>query len=356
MSYSSDYKSLHLLCPDITEVETAVARTGQVEFEILEQFGFAIEVDSIDKNFYKIPIDLTQNEKVHDANAADAADASGTLIFNALKNTTVGYLQDISGSPVDEIEVGAWSASTLVGTSSGGEEVGQQIVKGILGPMFTDNWGAEGIGNESEVALASDHVESYNAAGTELDHKLAAGLAATLDSATHEAHDETIQHLLDQVMDLSANIGSHLEAARHLELFADNVNDVSANNVAAYANQHFWMKVYLKVTFDGTASSVTDYEDENLTGDVLVDDDDQGVASGDNKANLVKKTADASATTVFGSLQPKFLAAFKGEVTTAGGSTKVYNGAGTDDGVTIADSAELDNIRIPILFKFPVNA
>ena len=62
MSYSSDYKSLHLLCPDITEVETAVARTGQVEFEILQQFGFAIEANSIDKNFYKIPIDLTQNE------------------------------------------------------------------------------------------------------------------------------------------------------------------------------------------------------------------------------------------------------------------------------------------------------
>lgn len=347
------YSDLNVLFPDVTNVDVSVAEKGQVEFEILRQFGFAIEVNSeLNKDFYKINIDCNQSSG---AVYKGGADASANLLFEAMKTTTVGYLNDASGN--ETVEHGAWSLSQLNGTAVGSTNVGEQILKGILNPMLTDTWGDEAIANPTEIYDSND-VTTYNASGSTLNHKLATGLAATINGADAAAHDEVITHLLDQVRDASNSIANYLDAARSMQLFDDNVNDLSKNAVSAYADQVFWMKVYLDVAFNGTPEGVTDYEQSGITDGPLDDDDDEAM-SGDDRANLVKKTA-SSDSTVMSALQPKFLDAFKGHIkhTSDGGATESITHFGST-GVNstnhnISDDAVVSEVRVPILLKFTV--
>lgn len=349
------YSDLNVLFPDVTNVDVSVAEKGQVEFAILRQFGFAIEVNTeIEKDFYKINIDCNQSSG---AVYNGGADASANRLFEAMKNTTVGYLNDASGN--ETVESGAWSLSNLNGTAVGSTNVGEQILKGILNPMLTDRWGDEAIANPTEIHDPSD-ITTYNASGSTLNHKLAKGLADTINNASPEAHDEVISHLLDQVRDASDSIANYLDAARSMQLFDNNDTDLSKNAVSAYADQVFWMKVYLDVAFDGTAENVTDYEQSGITDGPLDDDDDEEV-SGDNRANLVQKTA-SSDSTVMAALQPKFLDAFKGHVkhTSDGGVTESITQFGSTGANStnhnIPDDAVVSEVRVPILLKFTVQA
>lgn len=345
------YSDLNVLFPDVTNVDVSVAEKGQVEFEILRQFGFAIEVNTeLEKDFYKINIDCNQSSG---AVYNGGADASANRLFEGMKDTTIGYLNDASGN--ETVESGAWSLSGLNGTAVGNGNVGDQILKGILGPMLSDTWGSEAIANPTEIHDPND-VTTYNASGSTLNHKLAAGLAATINGASAVAHDEVISHLLDQVRDASNSIANYLDAARAMDLIQP--TDLSANAVSAYADQVFWMKVYLDVAFDGTPEGVADYEQSGITDGPLDDDDDEAV-SGDNNANLVKKTA-SSDSTVMAALQPNFLDSFKGHVKhTSNATTSITQFGSTGVGSAnhnIPVDATVDEVRVPILLKFTVKA
>ena len=343
--------SLNVLFPDITEVDVSVAQKGQVEYLILQQFGFSFEANqSIDKAFYKIDMDCNQaSGAIYGGNSADA---SGALIFNALKDVTAKYLVDVSND--ETVDVSGWSESGLGGTADASGNIGQQILRGVLGPMLSDTWGSEAIANPLAIYNAGN-MGSYVAAGTTLDHKIAAGLASTINSASNPAHDEVIGHLLDQVKDASGSIANDLEAARALSLVG--ATDTSATGVEAYANQVFWMKVYLDVAFNGTPEApVVDYED-NIT-EPLDDDDNEGDATDDNKANLVKKTATSEEDVTMNALQPGFLDAFKGHVKHSSTTTVDFGSAGGIDSTNhgIPDDAVVNEVRIPLLVKFTVGA
>jgi hypothetical protein len=343
--------SLNVLFPDITEVDVSVAQKGQVEYLILQQFGFSFEANqSIDKAFYKIDMDCNQaSGAIYSGNSADA---SGALIFNALKDVTAKYLVDVSND--ETVDVSGWSESGLNGTADASGNIGQQILKGVLGPMLSDTWGSEAIANPLAI-YNSGNMGSYNPVATTLDHKIAAGLASTINNAIAPAHDEVIGHLLDQVKDASGSIANDLEAARALGLV--DASNTSATGVEAYANQVFWMKVYLDVAFDGTPEApVTDYED--IITPPLDDDDDEGDATDDNKANLVKKTATSGEDVTMNALQPGFLDAFKGHVKHSGTTTVDFGSAGGIDSTNhgIADDAVVNEVRIPLLVKFTVGA
>jgi len=340
--------SLNVLFPDVTEVDVSVAQKGQVEYLILQQFGFAFEANqTIPASFYKIDMDCNQ---VSGAIYSGQADASGSLIFDALKDVTAKYLVDVSGD--ETVDVSGWSQSGLNGTADASGNVGEQILKGVLGPMLSDTWGSEAIANPLAIYNAGN-MGSYDAAGTTLDHKIAAGLASTINTATPDAHDEVIGHLLDQVKDASGSIANDLEAARALSLVG--ATDLSATGVEAYSSQVFWMKVYLDVAFNGTPEDVvTDYED-GITAP-LDDDDNEGAATDDSLANLVKKTAANTENVTMGALQPNFLDAFKGHVKHSTTTTVDFGAAGglTSSDHGIADDAVVDEVRIPLLVKFTV--
>lgn len=340
--------SLNVLFPDVTEVDVSVAQKGQVEYLILQQFGFAFEANqTIPASFYKIDMDCNQ---ASGAIYSGQADASGSLIFDALKDVTAKYLVDVSGD--ETVDVSGWSQSGLNGTADASGNVGEQILKGVLGPMLSDTWGSEAIANPLAIYNAGN-MGSYDAAGTTLDHKIAAGLASTINTATPDAHDEVIGHLLDQVKDASGSIANDLEAARALSLVG--ATDLSATGVEAYSSQVFWMKVYLDVAFNGTPEDVvTDYED-GITAP-LDDDDNEGAATDDSLANLVKKTAANTENVTMGALQPNFLDAFKGHVKHSTTTTVDFGAAGglTSSDHGIADDAVVDEVRIPLLVKFTV--
>lgn len=354
--------NLNVLFPDVTEIDIDVTDAGAVEFEILQQFGFAVEVESIQNTFYTIDMDTDQSgNQVYSGNVS-----SNTVPFAiALKRTKMKYLVDLSGDQT--IDVSGWTASGL--TDNGNmtvahdtfDNVGQQILHGIVSPLFTGEWSKNGVegANQRAIALDSGHNELHNASATQLDHKLAQGLYDTINNASAEAHDEIIQHLLAQVIDGNSDVQNKLEAARKLGLIDSSSNN--ATGVAAYAGQDFWMKVYLDMNLGGVPS-VTDYE-QDISGssfdpnEALRDDDDEGAASDDNQANLVRKTA-GTAAVLFEDLDTNFLSAAKGEVRTTNGDVKVYRGDNTseDVGTTIGNSTQISLVRVPILFKFHVTA
>jgi len=345
--------SLNVLFPDITEVDVSVAQKGQVEYLILQQFGFAFEANqTIPASFYKIDMDCNQESgAIYNGNA----DASGSLIFDALKDVTAKYLVDVSGD--ETVDAGAWSGSGLNGTADASGNIGEQILKGVLGPMLTDTWGSEAIANPLAIHN-SGNMGSYDSTAQTLDHKIAAGLAETINTADPAAHDEVIGHLLDQVKDASGSIANDLEAARALSLVG--ATDLSATGVEAYSSQVFWMKVYLDVKFDGTPEgTVTDYEQNVSSFDsnnALADDDNEGAATNDSFANLVKKTAASGENVTMGALQPNFLDAFKGHVKHSTNTTVDFGSAGGLDSTNhgIADDAVVNEVRIPLLVKFTV--
>lgn len=357
-------QNLNVLFPDVTEIDIDVTDAGAVEFELLQQFGFAVEVQEIAKDFYKIDMNTDQSgNQVYSGNAVTTASS----FYTALKETKMKYLVD---SPSDQtIDVSGWTESGL--TDNGNmtvahdtfDNVGQQILHGIVSPLFTGEWSKNGVegANQRAIALDSDHSEAHNSASTatHLDHKLAQGLYETINGASDEAHDEIIQHLLTQVIDGNSDVQNKLEAARKIGLVDPSSN--SASGVDAYAGQDFWMKVYLDMNLGGVPS-VTDYE-QDISGstfdpnEALRDDDDEGAASDDNQANLVRKTA-GTAAVLFEDLNSDFLTAAKGEVRTSSGDVKVYRGNDTEEnvGVAIGSSTQISLVRVPILFKFHVAA
>ena len=357
-------QNLNVLFPDVTQIDIDVTDAGAVEFELLQQFGFAVEVLEIAKNFYTINMNTDQSgNQVYSGNAVSTASS----FYTALKETKMKYLVD---SPNDQtIDISGWTASGL--TDNGNmtvahdtfDNVGQQILHGIVSPLFTGEWSKNGVegANQSAIALGIDHNEPHNASptATHLDHKLAEGLKETINNASAEAHDEIIQHLLTQVIDGNSDVQNKLEAARKLQLVDSSSN--SANAVEAYAGQDFWMKVYLDMNLGGVPS-VTDYE-QDISGstfnpnEALRDDDDEGADPNDNQANLVRKTA-GTAAVLFEDLNSDFLTAAKGEVRTSNGDVKVYRGNNTteDVGTTILPSTQISLVRVPILFKFHVAA
>lgn len=340
--------SLNVLFPDITEVDVNVLTKGQVEYVILRQFGFAFEANqTIPASFYTIDIDCNQSTgAIYNGNA----DSSGNLIFEALKDVDAKYLVDNTAD--DTVDVSGWSESGLNGTAVSSKPIGKQILNAVLGPMLSETWGYEAVANTNEIALAEGHSDSYDEAGSELDHKIAKGLADTISSASASAHDEVIGHLLDQVKDASGSIATDLAAARALSLFADNNTDLSANGVEAYAGQVFWMKVYLDVAFGGTPDdAVTDYE-QTITG-VLDDDDDDTPVNSNGDANLVQKSS-ATDTVTYNALRPKFLDAFKGSVTAGGVTVDFGEGQNTSGSSSIAQDAAVTQVRIPLLLKLTV--
>lgn len=353
-------QNLNVLFPDVTEIDIDVTDAGAVEFELLQQFGFAVEVKEIAKAFYKIDMNTDQSgNQVYSGNAATAV----SHFYTALKETKMKYLVD---SPSDQtIDVSGWTASGLTDNNNMTvdhdtfDDVGQQILHGIVSPLFTGEWSKNGVegANQRTIALDTDHSETHDPAGTHLDHKLAQGLYDTINSASAEAHDEIIQHLLAQVIDGNSDVQNKLEAARKIGLVDSSSN--SASGVEAYAGQDFWMKVYLDMNLGGEPS-VTDYE-QDISGssfdpnEALRDDDDQGAADDDNQANLVRKTAGTGAV-LFEDLNSDFLTASKGEVRTTGGDVKVYRGNNTVEGSTILPGTQIDLVRVPILFKFHVVA
>lgn len=348
----TSYENLNVVHPDITDVNISVAKQGQVEFTILQQFGFCVAIDgTLNADFYKIPLNFQQADGgVHDASAATASDVSANLMYQALQTSTIGYLADtVSGAEDDEIliDTSGWEGSGLVGTSVGGTSAGDQILKGILGPMLTGAWGSEGVGNATDIVPAVADT-NHDSNGDNLDHKLVTGLSSTLENALHDAHDEPIQHLLNQVQDLSGAIGSNLDAARHLGLITG--TDLSTNAVAAYSGQTFWMKVYLDVDFITDTTAVSDYEDTLSDGNALEDDEGSNV---NDQANLVARTASESADVNYGSLDTVFLNNFKGEVHVASGFKSFGNGSDTDS-IEIAPETNVIKVRVPILMKFPV--
>ncbi len=90
--------------------------------------------------------------------------------------------------------------------------------------------------------------------------------------------------------------------------------------------------------------------------EVSDDDDDEGAALNDNKANLVKKTATSDEAVTMNALQPGFLDAFKGHVKHSTTTTVDFGAAGglTSSDHGIADDAVVDEVRIPLLVKFTV--
>lgn len=344
----------NLLHPDVTEVDIAVAKEGAFEYAILQQFGFAIDVNTeLTANFYTLGLNFEANQ-MHDG----TKDASGVPLFNSLKNVTMKYLAD-QATADDDIEMSEWSASSLSGNADDNGPAGQQIVKGIINPMLADgNWGVGALDSNNYGVIAPDTTGQSLGDSTEsIDNKIASGLAATINNTPTAAHEEIVGHLLDQVIDASGSdaINSNLAAARELGLVG--VSDTSGTEIQAFANQYFWMKVYLDVAFDGTAGSVTDYEQDisggngTLPMDVsqpLFDDDDDTV---DGKANLVQKTAGEQRVN-FSDLDSTFLSAFKGELVLQDNTRVVYGNGGSL--VTPADDAQVKTVRVPILLRFNV--
>lgn len=354
---SLPYTDLDLLFPDVTQVDVSIAQKGQVEYLILQQFGFAFEVNSLlDKNFYTIDMDCNQASGA--IYKSGTAQSNASHLFEAMKDSTAKYLNDVSGDEV--ITVDPWSTTTLVGTADASGNIGDQILKAVLNPILTDKWGTEAIANVSEI-YSSGNMSAYDSDVATLDHRLAKGLALTISSASDAAHDEVIGHLLDQVKDASGSIATDLEAARAMSLITAPALD--ANGVAPYAQQDFWMKVYLDVDFNGAAESVTDYE-QDVSGfdpnNALADDDNEGAggaADSDSQANLVKKTASTGDAVTMNAIQPTFLDKFKGSIKHSGTTTVDFGAAGglnsTNHG--IADDAEVNVIRVPVLLKFHVD-
>lgn len=353
---------LQVLFPNVTEVDVDVFGQNQIEYAILQQFGFWIEA-SVDSDFYTIGLDIAESASTLYKDGS--VDASANKIYTALSASKIGYLADeLPSVDPDLIETAAaWTSSTLTADATNvivqpatNNKIGDQILNGIIGPMFTGVWGSSAVEPSNRTKLVSQ-TGSYNANGITLDDLMAKNLAATLNTASAAAHDEVLGHLLDQVIDISGtdNVTNNVEALEELGLTVD------TSGVAAYATQDFWMKVYLDLNLNqATTSSYldvsADYE-QSLTG-AMIDDDNDGVADNDDNANLVSKSA--SGKIVFADLNDTFLNNFKGEVHTAGGF-KSYNSAAADEtgaGVTvsIADDAEIQKVRVPLLIKFNVGS
>lgn len=375
----SSNTSKQLLFPDVTEVDVDVFANAQTDFAILQQFGFYVStVNDVSSNFYQVGVTL--DPSANNLVASGTPEADETTIFNALKTVNIGYLNDsVPSVDPDVIETDSWVQSGLTAdainvteqpAAGAGHTVGSMILNGVIGPMFTGVWGSSAIEKSNRDALV-DATGTYDASGIALDHKIAKGLHDTLEAASLDAHDEVLSHLLDQLIDDNAGITNQQQALQYsdasggLGLNADGIVE------SVYANQDFWMKVYLDMNMnktDAASDYITlsaDYQ-HDISGsafdsnNVLNTDDDDGSLANDGKANLVTKTLEQAMTVA--DLNDTFLSVFKGEIIVQAQS--VY---GTFDGATeTADYSEgqsinntsyaIKTVRVPLLVRMNVGA
>jgi len=372
-----------VLFPDVTNVDVDVFAKSQLEYAILEQFGFFISTGgTVDADFYKAKVSLDPA----DANMVSDVSANPTKIFNALKTVQIGYLADVSGTGdiIENTADGNWEVASGLGADSTvtvqpnvDNKIGDQILNGIIGPLFTGVWGSSAV-EESNRGLLVDATNSYvadPATGIALDHMIARGLGATLNNATADAHDEVLNHLVDQLID--ANPGSYPEnadeaitgtdASGGLTLQADGS---TLENI--YADQKFWMKVYLDLNLNQASSSnylnlADDYQQDISGGgsfnpnNVLATDDDDSPLNDDGKANLVSKTLSTAITVA--DLNEDFLGVFKGSLKThTGGSAGVFTGSShthdysSTSTPTPGASEVVEVVRVPVLIRLDVDA
>jgi len=367
--------SKQLLFPDVTQVDVDAFANAQIDYSILQQFGFYVStVNDVAPNFYQVGVTLEPSAN----NLVASASANPVSIFNALKTVNIGYLNDLTSDP-DVVETNNWGSSNLTAdetnvteqpAAGAGHTVGSMILNGIIGPMFTGIWGSSAIEKSNRDALV-DTTGLYDASGIALDHKIAKGLADTLGTASLAAHDEVLGHLLDQLIDDNAGITNQQQALQYSDASGGLGLNADGNTESVYANQDFWMKVYLDINMNKTDAAsdyitLSDDYQHDISGssfdsnNVLNTDDDDGSLANDGKANLVTKTLEQAMTVA--DLNSTFLDAFKGEII-----VQEQSSYGTFDGATeTADysasqsitntSYAIKTVRVPLLVRMNVGA
>lgn len=338
-----------ILFADTTAVEIKAYTKQQLHFEILQQYGFWIDVNNVDKNFYKVGIrDETEsqldNGTIFNPNIVDV---SANLIFEALRQTTIGYLQDASGDEDIGVHGAGYSASdlsdndTVLGSSASPSDplrIGEHIVKGVMGAAFTGNYGPHPIEPSNRNRLIADVNAAYGSEPNSLDDKIATGLADTLTNANNSAHEEAIDALLGQMRD--AGQTDHNVIATHF-------TDLSYNVAyPLYKEQNFWMKVMLTIklneAFDANFMVLTDHDqDDEVNSENLVTPTYKGDQTG-----YQMKVNDLNAT---------WVAAFKGTINHTDDGTANPSSI-TDADTTGKENKVLSSLVVPLLLRFNVGA
>jgi hypothetical protein len=331
-----------------TDVSANVYTKQQLHFNILQQYGFWIDVSGVNKDFYKVAI---QDETLSalDNNTlylSNSRDVSGTLIFNSLKNTTIGYLSDVSGD--EDISADVYSTSDLsdnneiMGASSSPGQwlrVGEQILNGVLGAAFTGNYGKDPIEDSNANALVADLSDNYMDDVYTLDNKIASGLAATLQSTDAEngAHEEAIEGLLAQMRDASGN--NH-------DVIKTHFSDLSFNIAyPLFKEQNFWMKVNLTANLN--TGSDSNYLD-------TTDDAQSDGTNGDNLVSKSYKGTESEYKLRVEDLNSTWASAFKGEIhceSDTGNTSTIIDGDLSSNG-----GHALTSVVVPLLIRFNVDA
>jgi hypothetical protein len=332
-----------ILFADSTAVSVKAYTKQQLHFEILQQYGFWIDVNNVNKDFYKVAIkDETAAELDNGTIYKSASrDVSATLIFNALAQTTIGYLTDVSGDEDVGISGGVYSVSnlsdndTVLGSSASPADqlrIGEHIVNGVMGAAFTGNYGPHPIEPSNRDKLISSVGAAYGAETNTLDDKIAAGLATTLLNASDGAHEEAIDGLLGQMRDENGN--DH-------DVIATHFSDLSYNVAyPLFKQQNFWMKVMLTVELNSA-------EDANYID--VTDHDSNDEVNSENLVTPTYKGDQAGYQMKVNDLNANWVAAFKGTINHAGGSV-------TDGNTSGVETQVLSSLVVPLLLRFNVGA
>ena len=367
----SDPSGNQVVFPNETEIDIDVFGSAQMDYEILKQYGFYFStVNEIPADYYKIGITL--NPSANNLVVPNSIRVNPIHIFNALKTVNIGYLGDLTNIP-DAIETNTWESSTLAKDTvnvsiqpdtPAGHKISHLILNGIIGPMFTGIWGSSAVEISNRDILVNSGF-TYDASGINLDDKITKGLTDTLLNASLNAHDEILNHLVNQVIDTSNNEApqnihqalTYTDASGGLGL---NVNGLPEN---VYRNQNVWMKVYLDINLNEAVESMylflsPDYQQE--LQNVLGTDDNDFNLNDDEKANLVKRVL--SEAIKVEDLDETFKNKFKGQIITQNQSSYgVFDGPTIDtfdysEGQPAPENFIIKTVRVPFLIKFKISS
>ena len=367
----SDQSGNQVVFPNETEIDIDVFGSAQMDYEILKQYGFYFStVNEIPANYYKVGITL--DPSANNLVVPNSIQVNPDHIFDALKTVNIGYLGDLTNIP-DAIETNTWESSTLTKDTvnvsiqpdtPAGHKISEVILNGIIGPMFTGVWGSSAVEISNRDILLNSGF-TYDASGINLDDKITKGLSETLLNASLNAHDEILNHLVNQVIDTSNNEApqnihqalTYSDASGGLGL---NVNGLPEN---VYRNQNVWMKVYLDINLNEAVESMylflsPDYQQE--LQNVLGTDDDDLNLNDDEKANLVKRVL--SEAIKVKDLDETFKNKFKGQIITQNQSSYgVFDGPTIDtfdysEGQTAPENFIIKTVRVPFLIKFKISS
>lgn len=365
----SDPSGNQVVFPNETEVDIDVFGSAQMDYEILKQYGFYFStVNEIPANYYKVGITL--DPSANNLVVPNSIQVNPDHIFDALKTVNIGYLGDLTNVP-DAIETNTWESSTLTKDTvnvsiqpdtPAGHKISEVILNGIIGPMFTGVWGSSAVEISNRDILA-DSGSTYDISGINLDDKITKGLTDTLENASLDAHDEILNHLVNQVIDTSNNEAPQniQEALQYTDASGGLGLNADGNPENVYRNQNVWMKVYLDVNLNEAVSSMylflsPDYQQE--LQNVLGTDDDDLNLNDDEKANLVKRVL--SEAIKVEDLNETFLSKFKGQIVTQDQSSYgVFDGPTEDvydysEGETAPGTDTIKKVRVPFLIKFKI--